>query len=344
MPVGIVRHPIYLEHVMDEYHPESPQRLEHIYAMLDRMGKDGLHFVTPRPATHQEVALIHEPGYIETVASTKGRKHTRLDPDTSTCPRSYEAALMAAGGVLELLDSTQRGEVDSGFALIRPPGHHAERSRAMGFCLFNNIAIGARYLQKKYGYKKILIVDFDLHHGNGTQHAFYKDPQILYFSTHQYPYYPGTGGVRDVGEGEGAGYTANVPLSYGMGDDDYEYVFRDVLLPLANRFAPEIVLVSAGFDTYYNDPLGGMAVTEKGFAVMAHILLDIAVKHSNGKVAFVLEGGYDVEGEASSVRAIIMELKGTPSVGPHKEISPSRDVMEVVAKVKTALKPFWGDL
>jgi acetoin utilization deacetylase AcuC-like enzyme len=344
MGVGIVKHEIYLEHVMDDYHPECPERLRHVYAMLDEMGGEGLVLVKPRMATHEEIALIHEPSYVDVVASTKGRAHTRLDPDTSTSPKSYEAALMAAGGVLNLLEAVERSEVDSGFALVRPPGHHAERSRAMGFCLFNNIAIGARYLQRNYGTKKILIVDFDLHHGNGTQHSFYSDPGVLYFSVHQYPYYPGTGGLRETGEGEGKGYTVNVPLSYGMGDDEYEYIFRDLLVPLADGFKPEIVLVSAGFDTYYNDPLGGMTVTEKGFATMTRILLDIAGRQSKGKIAFALEGGYDVKGLASSVKAVIRELKGVTPEDPHKEISPSIEVITVVDKVKGVLKPFWGEL
>ncbi|HEY3275430.1 MAG TPA: histone deacetylase [Syntrophorhabdaceae bacterium] len=344
MSVGIVRHDIYLEHVNDDYHPESPSRLEHIYAALDEMGGEKLTSLAPRAATIDEIALVHEPAYVKIVANTEGRAHTRLDPDTAASARSYEAAVMAVGGVLELLDAIERGEVESGFALVRPPGHHAERSKAMGFCLFNNIAVGARYLQKTYGLKRILIVDFDLHHGNGTQHSFYRDPEILYFSTHQYPYYPGTGSIRETGEGEGAGFTVNVPLSYGMGDDDYEYVFRRLLAPLADRFHPEIVLVSAGFDTYYNDPLGGMAVTEYGFAAMTRALLDIAEEHCRGKIAYVLEGGYDVRGLAASVKAVIMELKREPIRGPHRDLSASREVIEVVEKVKGVLKPFWGEL
>ncbi len=251
---------------------------------------------------------------------------------------------MAVGGVLELLDGVERGEVNSGFALVRPPGHHAERSRAMGFCIFNNIAIGARYLQAKYGYKRILIADFDLHHGNGTQHSFYRDPEILYFSIHQYPYYPGTGSMREIGDGEGAGYTVNVPLSYGAGDDDYEYTFRDVLVPLTRMFRPEIVLVSAGFDTYHKDPLGGMSVTESGYASMTRILLDIALEHCGGKMACVLEGGYDLRGLAASVKTVIMEMKGASVSGPRKDLGASKEIVEVVSKVKGVLKPFWGEL
>ena len=186
--------------------------------------------------------------------------------------------------MLKIADALFSKEIDNGFALVRPPGHHAERDRAMGFCIFNNIAIGARYLQKKYKLARIMIVDFDLHHGNGTQHSFYKDAEVLYFSTHQYPYYPGTGWFEEVGDGAGKGYTVNLPLSYGMGDDDYLYAFQEILLPIADIYKPQFVLVSAGFDAYYNDPLGGMVVTEEGYAGMTKILLDIASKHSDGKV------------------------------------------------------------
>ena len=176
----------------------------------------------------------------------------------------------------------------------------------MGFCIFNNIAIAARYLEKKYGLTSILLVDFDLHHGNGTQHSFYKDKTVLYFSAHQYPCYPGTGWYEEIGEGAGRGYTVNVPMSSGMGDEDYVYIFKDILLPISEMYKPEMVLVSAGFDTYYDDPLGGMAVTEAGFSAMTRILLDIAEKHCAGKALFALEGGYDLKGLASSVRAVLL--------------------------------------
>jgi acetoin utilization deacetylase AcuC-like enzyme len=214
----------------------------------------------------------------------------------------------------------------------------------MGFCIFNNIAIGARYLENKYNFKRILIVDFDLHHGNGTQHSFYKDSSILYFSTHQYPYYPGTGWYEEIGEGAGKGYTVNIPLSYGMGDDDYIYAFEEILIPIADSFKPEMVLVSAGFDAYYNDPLGGMAVTEEGYATMTKILLNIARKHCNGKTLFALEGGYDVKGLASSVKAVIVEMKGTPATAPEKHGKPSGEITKVVNKVKEVLHPYWGKL
>jgi acetoin utilization deacetylase AcuC-like enzyme len=344
MTVGIVRDEIFLEHITDDYHPENPDRLRHIYSMLNSIDKDGIVYAPPRKATHDEIALNHELSYIDSIAATKDKAQKRLDPDTVTSQKSYDASCMAVGGVLKLVDMLVASEINNGFALVRPPGHHAERARAMGFCIFNNIAIAAKYLEKIHNLNRILIVDFDLHHGNGTQHSFYRDSKILYFSTHQYPYYPGTGWYEEVGDGEGEGYTVNIPFSYGMGDDDHVYAFREVLVPLSDLYKPEIILVSAGFDSYYNDPLGGMAVTEGGFAMMTRIILDIAEKHCNGKALFALEGGYDLSGLANSVKAVIMEMKGTPIFIPDKKATPSGEVIRIVNKVKQVLSPYWGKL
>ncbi len=343
MRVGIVRHPIYLEHITDDFHPENPQRLVHIYAMLDELSKDGLVYVEPRMATHEEIALNHDMTYINFVAETKGKVQRRLDPDTVTSPKSYEAACMAVGGFLELCDALYAGKVDSGFALVRPPGHHAERAKAMGFCIFNNIAVGARYLVKKQGLEKVMIVDWDLHHGNGTQHSFYDDPRILYASTHQYPYYPGTGWYDEIGSGKGKGYTINVPLSYGMGDADYVHVFEEIILPVAAKWKPEIILVSAGFDTHRNDPLGGMRVTESGFAKMTKLLMEAAKTSCGGRILFVLEGGYDLPGLTNSTKAVILELRETPLYVQDYEEIPSSGVQQTVDHVKQALRPCWGD-
>lgn len=344
MNVGIVKDNIFLEHITDDYHPENPGRLKSIYSMLSSIDNKGIEYIPPRMATHEEIALIHEPSYIESIAATIGKAQRRLDPDTVTSPMTYEASRMAVGGTLTLADKLMDAEISSGFALVRPPGHHAEHNRAMGFCIFNNIAIAARYLVQKHALKKVIIVDFDLHHGNGTQHSLYKDSSILYFSTHQYPYYPGTGYYDEVGDGEGKGYTVNVPLSYGMDDADYIYVFNNLLVPLTDIYKPDAVLVSAGFDTYYNDPLGGMGVTETGYATMARILLNIAKKHSKDKTLFALEGGYDVAGLASSVKAVIMEMRGTPLYSEDKHGNPSDNVVQTVGKVKEVLKPYWGEL
>ncbi len=343
MNVGIVKDNIFLEHITDEYHPENPGRLKSIYAMLNSIDNQGIEYIPPRMATHEEISLIHEPSYVESIAATMGKVQRRLDPDTVTSPMTYEAARMAVGGTLNLADKLVEAEIKSGFALVRPPGHHAEHNRAMGFCIFNNIAVAARYLEKKHGLKRVMIVDFDLHHGNGTQHSFYKDSSVLYFSTHQYPYYPGTGYYDEVGDGDGKGYTVNVPLSYGMDDADYLYVFNNLLIPLSDLFKPEAVLVSAGFDTYYNDPLGGMGVTETGYAAMTGILLGIAKKHSNGKTLFALEGGYDIAGLTSSVKAVIMEMRGMPLQGGDTSGNPSDGIVQTVSKVKKVLNPYWGD-
>ena len=307
---GIVKDDRYLEHVMDIGHPESPERLKVIYQMLEETEMKGLfEMVKPRAATRGELELVHTPKYVDLIASTAGKPHYRLDMDTSTCAKSYEAALFAAGGLLELIKTVMEGKLHNGFALVRPPGHHAERDRAMGFCLFNNVAIGAQYAIQNFSLQKVLIVDWDVHHGNGTQNAFYEDPRVLYFSTHRYGFfYPGTGGATEVGEGKGEGFNVNVPLSTGGSDSEYGNIFDKILRPIALEYQPQLVLVSAGFDIHHDDPLGGMEVTEKGFARMTQILLEIAEATAQGKLAITLEGGYDVSGQSRSVKAVLKEL------------------------------------
>jgi acetoin utilization deacetylase AcuC-like enzyme len=307
---GIVRDNRFLDHVMDPGHPESPERLRAIYKMLDESEiKKNLQLIQPRPATRSELEMVHSPSYIEMVSQTAGKPYYRLDMDTSTCAKSYETALLAAGGFLELIQSILEGKLDNGFALIRPPGHHAERDRAMGFCIFNNVAIGASYALKNFSLERILIVDWDVHHGNGTQNSFYEDPRVLYFSTHRYGFfYPGTGASTEVGKGKGLGFNLNVPLSMRAGDPEYGNIFEKILKPIALEYKPQLILVSAGFDIHYNDPLGGMEVTEKGFSRMTQIIMDIARETSQGKLAFTLEGGYDVMGQSRSVEAVLKEL------------------------------------
>ena len=342
MKVGIVKDPLYMEHITDDFHPENPERLKGIYHMLEEIDQTGLVYVPARAATEDEIALVHDRGYIKTVKETAGKGQKRLDPDTVTSAKSYDAACKAAGGFLELIDASMSGEIDNGFALVRPPGHHAESGKAMGFCIFNNIAIGARYAAKKYGLGRVLIVDFDLHHGNGTQHSFYEDASVLYMSTHQYPYYPGTGWYDEVGQGKGKGYTVNLPLSYGMGDADYVHLFKEVIVPVSGLFKPEILLVSAGFDTHRNDPLGGMAVTEHGFARMTRMLMDMAGHDCGGKALFVLEGGYDVTALTNSVRTVIMELRDTPVYIAEVKDGASDAAKTTASKVRQTLEPYWG--
>jgi len=307
---GIVKDNLYLEHVMDPGHPESPERLRVIYKMLEELEMKNLfQSVKPRIATREELEMIHSPHYIDLIAQTSGKPYYRLDMDTSTCAKSYEAALLASGGLLELTKAVMEGKLDNGFALVRPPGHHAEKDRAMGFCLFNNVAIGAKYALKHFSLQRVLIVDWDVHHGNGTQNSFYEDPEVLYFSTHRYGFfYPGTGAATEIGRGRGVGFNVNVPLSTGAGDPEYGNIFEKILKPIALEYRPQLILVSAGFDIHYDDPLGGMEVTEKGFARMIQILMEIAEATAQGKLVITLEGGYDVSGQSRSVKAILKEL------------------------------------
>ncbi len=306
---ALIKDDRYLDHDAGEGHPESPNRLRVIHSLIDaEFG--GLPLISPRLATEDELALIHDPGYVRLVASTEGKRRTQLDPDTGLSARSYEIARLAAGGLLNAVDSLLNPQSEirnpkSVFAFVRPPGHHAEPGRGMGFCIFNNVAIAAAYAKKKYGLKRILIADWDLHHGNGTQRAFYDDPAVLFFSSHQYPYYPGSGNFNEVGSGAGEGFTVNAPFPAGFGDAEYLSVYDRILRPIAMEFKPELVLVSAGFDPYVKDPLGGMGVTGAGFGALASIIRGIAEQTCGGRVIITLEGGYNPEGLREGVRAVL---------------------------------------
>jgi acetoin utilization deacetylase AcuC-like enzyme len=254
--------------------------------------------------------MVHSPEHITALRElwAKGERFAG-SPDTPVCESSYEVALMAAGGVLAAVDAVMAGKVRNAFCAVRPPGHHATRNKAMGFCLLNNVAIAARYVQKKYKLPKVLIVDWDVHHGNGTQDIFYEDPSVLYFSVHQYPFYPGSGRADERGAGQGTGRTLNVPLSAGSGDAELERAFLEKLLPAARQFQPNFVLVSAGFDAHEDDPLGGLRVTTEQFKRLTEIVRQIAAEHSRGRLVSVLEGGYDLEGLAASVETHVRALR-----------------------------------
>jgi acetoin utilization deacetylase AcuC-like enzyme len=346
---GIVKDNRYLDHAADSYHPESRERLQAVYAMLRETGlQEKLADIRPRMAADEELELIHTSRYIQLVASTAGREYTMLDPDTYACAQSYATARLAAGGTMAAAEKVIQGDLDNAFTLIRPPGHHAESNRAMGFCLFNNVAIAAAYAIRNHNVKRVLILDWDLHHGNGTQHSFYERADVLYFSTHQFPYYPGTGNLHEIGSGKGKGFTVNVPLHTGPGDAEYMKVFEEILEPIVLEYQPEIIFVSAGFDIYYQDPLGGMQVTPAGFANLSKIVLEMAEKTCRGKVVFVLEGGYHLQGLRDSIQEVLKTMRGEILAGGRDEKIRGRAdsgmIGPVLKKIKEVQKPFWKNL
>lgn len=330
---GVVYHTDYLKHDTGA-HPERKERLVAIIAHLKKTGiMEKLAHIEPRYAELGEIQYIHTPGYIEKV-KTYAAHEIPLDLDTILSKESYTVALLAAGGAIAAVDAVL-DELDSSFALVRPPGHHATPDRGMGFCIFNNVAIAARHAQKM-GKKRVLIVDWDVHHGNGTQEAFYDDASVLYFSTHQYPHYPGTGWLDEVGSGDGRGYNINVPLPAGTDDAGFISAFEEILVPIALEFQPDIILVSAGQDAHAHDGLADMRMSASGFAVLASIVKSIASKNG-GKIAAVLEGGYDLAVLAASVVAIIDVLMGKEPIarGPFKLDPVVRERLEEIKKVQS---------
>ncbi len=334
---GIVVDVRYQDHHTGRNHPERPARIGTLLTLVEEYQRPGVKRLDPRAATPEEIALVHDPAHIGRVAATAEKNYFAFDADTPVSAQSYATALLATGGLLTVLEAIMTRDVDNGFALVRPPGHHAERNRAMGFCLFNSAAIGAQYLREKFGLRRILIMDWDLHHGNGTQHSFYDDPGILYMSTHQYPYYPGTGAAEEAGQGQGEGYTVNLPVPAGWGDVEYQELFQGVVDPICRQFDPEFVLISAGFDAHARDPLGGMEVTEEGFAAMARILLRIARDHAQGRCAAILEGGYDLQGLQKSVVRVLDEMSGETLT----HVLPQLEPRGLLPRVRTVQRRHW---
>lgn len=314
MRTSLVYDPIYLEHNTGN-HPENPQRVAAIISHLEESGvKRKLILLPPRPASVEELEMVHDPDYISRIKSVAERGGDWLDTDTVMSPKSYKAALYAAGGLLTAVEAVMKEEVNSSFALVRPPGHHATRNQAMGFCIFNNVAIAAKFALANFNIDRVLIVDFDVHHGNGTQEAFYTNSKVLYFSVHQYPFYPGTGWVDEIGSGEGEGYTVNFPMAAGWGDEEYLRAFNEILIPVARQFQPQLILVSAGFDPHWADTIAMMQVSVTGFAQMVTVLNNLASELCRERLVFTLEGGYNLQVIASAVRATFDVLLGNPEV------------------------------
>jgi len=333
----------FADHVMPPGHPERVARAEVMQSVACRWRERGGAVTAPRMATRAELERVHAPEHVDTIAASAGRT-AAFDPDTYASPASYEVALLAAGaaivGVETVLASGASGTTRA-FALVRPPGHHAGPGRAMGFCLFNNVAIAAAHALS-LGVDRIAIVDYDVHHGNGTQWAFYDDPRVLVVSLHQYPYYPGTGAAGEAGAGEGEGFTLNVPLEAGATDGDYELVFRTLIVPVLREFAPQLLLVSAGFDAHERDPLGGMRLTTTAFASFATWLGEVADLNSQGRIVLVTEGGYDLTAFGACLEATLRALAREDTfVAPSP---PTERGLMAVELVRAAQRHYWPGL
>ena len=328
----------FADHLNPPGHPERIERAEVMQVVAAEFRKRGGRVEPPRSAVDADIIRVHDPAYVGSIRETAGRP-TRLDPDTYTSPETYEIALLAAGAVLAGVDHVLAGPKGArALAMVRPPGHHAERNRAMGFCLFNNIAIGAAYARSK-GLSKVAVVDYDVHHGNGTQWAFYDDPSVLFLSSHQYPFYPGTGAADEIGRGAGAGFTVNFPVDAGGTDADFEKLYG-VAASVLERFRPELILLSAGFDAHRDDPLGGMRVTTAQFARLTAKICDVADTCCNGRVVAVTEGGYDLAALAGSLRVAIDVLDGSAALPPAPAGDTSRADSSLAA-ARRHLSKYW---
>ena len=301
----------------------------------------GTDVVAPRAATREQLLRVHDADYLRRISETVGRA-TALDPDTYTSPDSYEIALLASGAAVDAVERVLGGSHRAAVALVRPPGHHAERDRAMGFCLFNNVAVAAAHAHA-LGAAKVAIVDYDVHHGNGTQHIFEADRHVLYVSTHQYPYYPGTGAASEIGRDTGRGFTVNIPMEAGSVDEDYQAVFGRIVVPVLRQYEPDLVIVSAGFDAHANDPLGGMRLSSGAFAAMTAELRLVAEECCRGRIVAVTEGGYDLEGLGTSLDGAVDVLHAPPGAvqWPSSGIASSRGRV-AVATAREPLAAFWA--
>ena len=304
MPLVLVSSPRFVDHVTPAGHPERPERAETLEAVAARFREQGGTVLEPRSATDDDLTRVHTREHIASIVATRGRP-SMIDEDTFTSPDSDDIARLAAGAALTAVDHVLDGPPGSrALALVRPPGHHAEADRAMGFCLYNNIAIGAAYARSR-GLSRVAIVDYDVHHGNGTQAMFYEDPSVLFVSSHQYPFWPGSGAASEIGRGAGEGFTLNVPLKMGDRDDVVERTYSETVLPRLREFKPQLLMISAGFDAHEQDPLGQLRMTTAGFARLTQALIRVADEACEGRVVLVTEGGYDLKALAESLQAVI---------------------------------------
>ena len=304
MSLVIVSSPRFVDHVTPAGHPERPERAQALEALAASFKEQGGEVVEPRSATDEDLLRVHTQEHVDAIVATRG-KATMIDEDTFTSPDSDDIARLAAGAVLTGIDRALDGPKGSrSLVLVRPPGHHAEADRAMGFCLYSNVAVGAAYARSR-GCARVAIVDYDVHHGNGTQWIFYEDPTVLFVSSHQYPFYPGTGAASEKGRGEGHGFTLNIPLDAGATDDEIERKYAAQVIPAVRSFKPDLLLISAGFDAHEMDPLGQLRMTTEGFGRLTKTLIDLANEVCEGRAVLVTEGGYDLKALSDSLKAVI---------------------------------------
>jgi acetoin utilization deacetylase AcuC-like enzyme len=346
MPLTLFASSRFADHLTPPGHPERVERSEVMLAVASQFRTGGGEVQEPRAASRDELARVHTADYIGLIAETAGRA-TALDADTFTSPDTYDVACLAAGAAIGAVDWVI-GATDApgrALALVRPPGHHAEADRGMGFCFFNNVAVAAAHARAR-GVARVAIVDFDVHHGNGTQWAFYTDPSVLFISSHQFPYYPGTGAASDIGSGNGTGFTVNLPLAAGATDADYELVYGQVGIPILRQFKPDLILLSAGYDAYIDDPLGGMRLSSGCFGRLTAMVAAVADQACGGRVAGVVEGGYSLQGLADGLRATIAALDEDAGTAANWDGASAADAdtargAATLAAVLPVLRPHW---
>lgn len=344
MVTGVVYHEAYLKHDLGRGHPERPERIESILKATEEvLRREDVALLEPKPASETDLLRVHSEGYIARIRSMSGAGGV-LTMDTPVPPGVYETATLAAGGAMLAGESVVEGKVDNAFALTRPPGHHAGRGSGGGFCFFNNVAVMIEYLRFHHHLEKFAVLDWDVHHGNGTQEIFNRDPDVLYFSTHQSPLYPGTGAIEEIGEGPGRGSKVNVPLRPGTSGASFKHVLTELFAPLVKRFRPDFIAVSAGYDAYFNDPLANLRFTIETYSYSANFVKDLADDLCDGRLAVVLEGGYNLEAVSQGVLATLssmLDLGGVEEPSPAPPQIVDEAVRTEVSQIKKTLSPYW---